>query len=121
EEKEEREEVELKKIVEQLELSGADSKVLASPQQGDLRLSDLPSGQGAGGGARTHNRRVPADLRADSLITVPPSPLKARGKLPRRATSQEQSGPYSWCSDAWTEHGNHSTFSVLDMNAAALY
>ncbi|GFO03870.1 hypothetical protein PoB_003037500 [Plakobranchus ocellatus] len=40
---------------------------LASPQQDDLRLSGLPSGQGAGGGARTLARRVPADLRADSL------------------------------------------------------
>ncbi|GFN81349.1 hypothetical protein PoB_000785500 [Plakobranchus ocellatus] len=43
----------------------------ASPQQGDLRLSGPPSGQGAGGGAGT--RRVPADLRADfmdaSLLT----------------------------------------------------
>ncbi|GFO41650.1 hypothetical protein PoB_006815500 [Plakobranchus ocellatus] len=34
------------------------------PQQGDLRLSGTSSGQGAGGGARTRNRRVPADLRA---------------------------------------------------------
>ncbi|GFO01305.1 hypothetical protein PoB_002781000 [Plakobranchus ocellatus] len=32
----------------------------------------LPSGQGADGGARTRNRRVPADLRANSLATVPP-------------------------------------------------
>ncbi|GFO44481.1 hypothetical protein PoB_007098600 [Plakobranchus ocellatus] len=31
------------------------------------------SGQGAGGGARTRDRRVPADLRADSLTTVPPT------------------------------------------------
>ncbi|GFO10218.1 G patch domain-containing protein 2-like [Plakobranchus ocellatus] len=41
-----------------------------SPQQGDLRLSGPPSGQGAGSGARTHDRRVPADLRADSQATV---------------------------------------------------
>ncbi|GFN91083.1 hypothetical protein PoB_001758900 [Plakobranchus ocellatus] len=34
----------------------------AHPQQGDLRLSSPLSGQGAGGGARTRNRRVPADL-----------------------------------------------------------
>ncbi|GFO28272.1 hypothetical protein PoB_005477700 [Plakobranchus ocellatus] len=46
----------------------------ASPQQGDLRLSGPPSGQGAGGGTRTRDRRVPADLRADSLATVPPTP-----------------------------------------------
>ncbi|GFO49993.1 hypothetical protein PoB_007649800 [Plakobranchus ocellatus] len=42
----------------------------ASAQQGDLRLSSPPSGQGAGGGARTCNRKVPSDLRADSLPTV---------------------------------------------------
>ncbi|GFN95787.1 hypothetical protein PoB_002229300 [Plakobranchus ocellatus] len=47
---------------------------LASPQQGGLRLSGPPSGQGAGEGARTHDRRVPADLRADSLATVPLTP-----------------------------------------------
>ncbi|GFN78078.1 hypothetical protein PoB_000458400 [Plakobranchus ocellatus] len=47
---------------------------IASPQQGDFRLSGPPSGQGAGGGARTRDRRVPADLRADSLATVPPTP-----------------------------------------------
>ncbi|GFN89541.1 hypothetical protein PoB_001604700 [Plakobranchus ocellatus] len=47
---------------------------LTSPQQGDHRLSGPPSGQGAGGGARTCDRRVPADLRADSLATVPPTP-----------------------------------------------
>ncbi|GFO22263.1 hypothetical protein PoB_004876800 [Plakobranchus ocellatus] len=47
---------------------------IASPQQGDLRLSGPPSGQGAGGGARTRDRKVPADLRADSLATVPPTP-----------------------------------------------
>ncbi|GFO38395.1 hypothetical protein PoB_006490000 [Plakobranchus ocellatus] len=50
------------------------SCVQASPQQGDLRLSGLPSGQDAGGGARTRDKRVPADLRADSLATVPPTP-----------------------------------------------
>ncbi|GFN74699.1 hypothetical protein PoB_000120500 [Plakobranchus ocellatus] len=40
------------------------------PHQGDLRLLGPTSGQGAGGGARTRDRRVPADLRADSLTTV---------------------------------------------------
>ncbi|GFO07289.1 hypothetical protein PoB_003379400 [Plakobranchus ocellatus] len=33
-----------------------------------------PSGQGAGGGDRTRERKVPADLRLDSLATVPPTP-----------------------------------------------
>ncbi|GFN80907.1 hypothetical protein PoB_000741300 [Plakobranchus ocellatus] len=45
-----------------------------SPQQGDLRLSGPPSGQGAGSGARTRDRRVPADLRANSQATVLPTP-----------------------------------------------
>ncbi|GFO41703.1 hypothetical protein PoB_006820800 [Plakobranchus ocellatus] len=48
---------------------------IASPQQGNLRLLGPLSGQGAGGGARTRNSRVPADLRADSLTTQPPTPL----------------------------------------------
>ncbi|GFO05315.1 hypothetical protein PoB_003182000 [Plakobranchus ocellatus] len=47
---------------------------IASPQQGDLRLSGPPSGQGAGSRARTRDRRVPADLRADSQATVLPTP-----------------------------------------------
>ncbi|GFN99021.1 hypothetical protein PoB_002552700 [Plakobranchus ocellatus] len=37
----------------------------ASPQQGGLRLLGPPSGHGAGVGARTRDRMVPADLRAD--------------------------------------------------------
>ncbi|GFN97352.1 hypothetical protein PoB_002385800 [Plakobranchus ocellatus] len=39
------------------------SVLKASPQQGDLRLSGPPSGQGASSGAPTRDRRVPADLR----------------------------------------------------------
>ncbi|GFN78490.1 hypothetical protein PoB_000499600 [Plakobranchus ocellatus] len=49
------------------------SVCIASPQ-GDLRLSGPPSGQGACGGARTRDRRIPTDIRADSLATVPPTP-----------------------------------------------
>ncbi|GFO01579.1 hypothetical protein PoB_002808400, partial [Plakobranchus ocellatus] len=41
----------------------------------DLRLSSPPSGQGACGGPRTRDRRVPAALRIDSLSTVPPTSL----------------------------------------------
>ncbi|GFO43918.1 hypothetical protein PoB_007042300 [Plakobranchus ocellatus] len=48
---------------------------IASPQHGDLRLSSPPSGQGVSGGARIRDRRVPADLRADSQAAVPPTPL----------------------------------------------
>ncbi|GFO21625.1 hypothetical protein PoB_004813000 [Plakobranchus ocellatus] len=44
------------------------------PQQGDLRLLSPPSGQSAGSGARTRDRKVSADLGADSLATVPPKP-----------------------------------------------
>ncbi|GFO39740.1 hypothetical protein PoB_006624500 [Plakobranchus ocellatus] len=49
---------------------------VASPQKGDLRLYGPPSGQGADGGARTRDKRVPANLRADSQVTVPPIPSK---------------------------------------------
>ncbi|GFO18035.1 hypothetical protein PoB_004454000 [Plakobranchus ocellatus] len=38
------------------------------PHQGTLRLSGPPSGQGAGGGARTRDRRIPAELKADSPL-----------------------------------------------------
>ncbi|GFO38738.1 hypothetical protein PoB_006524300 [Plakobranchus ocellatus] len=47
----------------------------AIPRRGDLRLLGPPSGQGAGSGARTRDRGVPADLRADSQTTVPPKPF----------------------------------------------
>ncbi|GFN77171.1 hypothetical protein PoB_000367700 [Plakobranchus ocellatus] len=43
------------------------------PQQDDFRLSDSPSDRSAGGGARTRDRIVPEDLKADSLATVPPT------------------------------------------------
>ncbi|GFN85246.1 MAM and LDL-receptor class a domain-containing protein 1-like [Plakobranchus ocellatus] len=52
----------------------------ASPKPGDLRLSGPPSGQGAGGGARTRDRRVPADLRADSLATEAPTHIIDKGR-----------------------------------------
>ncbi|GFN99633.1 hypothetical protein PoB_002613900 [Plakobranchus ocellatus] len=71
---------------------------IASLQQGDLRLSGPPSGQGAGRGARTRDRRVPADLRADSQATVLPTPLeneagllKLRGKKSVPSVMKRQS------------------------------
>ncbi|GFO01954.1 mRNA-decapping enzyme 1b [Plakobranchus ocellatus] len=57
--------------------------VYRSPQQGDFRLSGPPSGQGADGGVRTRDRRVPADLRADSLATVPPTPRRSWPRMTR--------------------------------------
>ncbi|GFO08169.1 hypothetical protein PoB_003467400 [Plakobranchus ocellatus] len=50
-----------------------------SPQQDDLWLSGPPPGQRAeraGGGDRTPDRRKPADLRADSIATMPLVPRK---------------------------------------------
>ncbi|GFO23500.1 hypothetical protein PoB_005000500 [Plakobranchus ocellatus] len=45
-----------------------------NPKQDDLRLLGSSSGQGAGGGARIHNRGITADLKADSLTTASPTP-----------------------------------------------
>ncbi|GFN89787.1 hypothetical protein PoB_001629300 [Plakobranchus ocellatus] len=60
-------------------LSASIDQAEANPQQGDLRLLGPPTGQGAGNGARTRDRRFPADLRADSLTTVPPTPDQLHG------------------------------------------
>ncbi|GFN84734.1 hypothetical protein PoB_001124000 [Plakobranchus ocellatus] len=49
------------------------------PQQGDLRLSGPPSSQGAYGETRIRGRRIPEDLREDSLSTVPPTPPAPSG------------------------------------------
>ncbi|GFO22531.1 hypothetical protein PoB_004903600 [Plakobranchus ocellatus] len=43
-------------------------------QTGSVFNHGPPSGQGAGSGDRTRDRRVPADLRADSQATVLPTP-----------------------------------------------
>ncbi|GFN80000.1 hypothetical protein PoB_000650600 [Plakobranchus ocellatus] len=48
---------------------------IASPQQGDLRLSDPLAWKHANIRARAHDRRVSANLTAVSLSTVPPTPL----------------------------------------------
>ncbi|GFO49931.1 hypothetical protein PoB_007643600 [Plakobranchus ocellatus] len=45
-------------------------------KQSYLRLSGPPSDRGAGGEARTRDRRVPAGFRADPLVTVPPTPRR---------------------------------------------
>ncbi|GFO08815.1 hypothetical protein PoB_003532000 [Plakobranchus ocellatus] len=44
----------------------------ACAQEDDLRLSGPPSGQVAR--AQTHDRKIPVDLSAGLLTTVPPSP-----------------------------------------------
>ncbi|GFO48048.1 hypothetical protein PoB_007455300 [Plakobranchus ocellatus] len=69
------------------------SLYIASPQQGDLRFQGPPSGQDAGSGARTRDRRVPADLRSDSLTTVPPTP---QGLEPASVGLQEQVKPSAY-------------------------
>ncbi|GFO21358.1 hypothetical protein PoB_004786300 [Plakobranchus ocellatus] len=45
-----------------------------------FRLSDTPGRQWCGG-AQTRIRRAPADLRVDSLSTVPPTPPGRAGAL----------------------------------------
>ncbi|GFN85878.1 hypothetical protein PoB_001238400 [Plakobranchus ocellatus] len=52
---------------------------IASLQKGDLRLLGPQSRQDADSGARTRDRKVPADLRADSQATVPPTPQTMDG------------------------------------------
>ncbi|GFN91341.1 hypothetical protein PoB_001784700 [Plakobranchus ocellatus] len=47
------------------------SRAFYQTTTGDLRLFGPPSGRGADGGARTRDRRVPADLKAYSQATVP--------------------------------------------------
>ncbi|GFN88909.1 hypothetical protein PoB_001541500 [Plakobranchus ocellatus] len=47
----------------------------ASPQQGDLRLSGPPSGQGAVGGVRTSDRRVPQGGLASHWAIDAPSTI----------------------------------------------
>ncbi|GFO32973.1 C-type lectin-related protein 4 [Plakobranchus ocellatus] len=59
-------------------------KVVEDSQQGDLRLSGPPSGQGAGSGARTRDRRVPAD--APSLRRVASEQSGRSGKKAVAAT-----------------------------------
>ncbi|GFO42213.1 hypothetical protein PoB_006871800 [Plakobranchus ocellatus] len=51
---------------------------ILNPQQGDFRLSGSPSDHGAGGGARTRDRGIPADLSSDSLVTEPLTPRRNR-------------------------------------------
>ncbi|GFN85991.1 hypothetical protein PoB_001249700 [Plakobranchus ocellatus] len=72
------------------------SLAIQGPQQGDLRLSGPPSGQGAGGGARTRDTRVLADLRADLLATVPSTHHFTQEPLIVHLASQDQA-PLSIC------------------------
>ncbi|GFO15870.1 hypothetical protein PoB_004237500 [Plakobranchus ocellatus] len=44
---------------------------IVRPQQGDIRLSGPPSGQGTGGEVQTPDGGIPPDIRADLLSTAP--------------------------------------------------
>ncbi|GFO47715.1 hypothetical protein PoB_007422000 [Plakobranchus ocellatus] len=59
-----------------------------NPQQDDPTLLGPPSGQSANGGARNSDRRIPADLRADSLTTEPLTPRSKYIKNPQHAWLQ---------------------------------
>ncbi|GFO03957.1 receptor-type tyrosine-protein phosphatase kappa [Plakobranchus ocellatus] len=48
--------------------------VTSSLQHGDIRLLGPPSGQGGGDGTRILDNTFPANLRANSLSTVPATP-----------------------------------------------
>ncbi|GFN92036.1 hypothetical protein PoB_001854200 [Plakobranchus ocellatus] len=64
-------------------------------KKGDLRLSGPPPGQGAGSGPRTRDKRVPADLRADSPPT--PLPLLRSDRLNHVVEKECSTCPsYSW-------------------------
>ncbi|GFO19805.1 hypothetical protein PoB_004631000 [Plakobranchus ocellatus] len=58
------------------------------------------SGQGAGFGARTRDRRIPADLRADSIATMPPTPRERKRDMGRNVDLNK-----SHCSSGDTESG----------------
>ncbi|GFO41984.1 hypothetical protein PoB_006848900 [Plakobranchus ocellatus] len=73
--------------IDQISTSGTDNGYFSFPQQGDLRLSGPSSGQGAGSRARTRDRRVPADFRADSQATVLPTPVSGGN---RKVESDEE-------------------------------
>ncbi|GFO22938.1 hypothetical protein PoB_004944300 [Plakobranchus ocellatus] len=73
---------------------------IPSPQQGDFRLSGLPSGEDAGGGARTRDRKIPADIRADSLAT-----LGRREAITDQASAEESSGMEGIIGIINTRHG----------------
>ncbi|GFN78372.1 NADPH-dependent aldehyde reductase ari1-like isoform x2 [Plakobranchus ocellatus] len=66
--------VDIRDVARAVSMALVKDNVAASPQQDDLRLLGPMSGQGTGCGVRTRDRGVPADLRAYSLATVPPTP-----------------------------------------------
>ncbi|GFO25304.1 hypothetical protein PoB_005180900 [Plakobranchus ocellatus] len=55
-------------------IDGQGSNIEESPQQIHLKLLGPPPRQGAGGEAQIRDRMVPADFRAGSLSTAPPTP-----------------------------------------------
>ncbi|GFO04666.1 hypothetical protein PoB_003117100 [Plakobranchus ocellatus] len=58
--------------------------VCSDQQQGDLRLSDPPSSQGAGGSARTNDIRFPADFRRICYPLHCQQPQKQTNKFKER-------------------------------------
>ncbi|GFO23065.1 hypothetical protein PoB_004957000 [Plakobranchus ocellatus] len=89
-----------------------------SPQQGDPRLSGPPSGQGAGSGARTRDRRVPADLRADSQATVLPTPPPIKKKAYSLPNEETQTNFFfTWIYSCYpTLHENYLIGTQLDFS-----
>ncbi|GFO44156.1 hypothetical protein PoB_007066100 [Plakobranchus ocellatus] len=74
------------------EICLAARSVTLSPWQRNkqLRQTKLDSNMdmpGAGGGARERDRRIPADIRADSLAPVPPTPPLLTLEIPKRSDS----------------------------------
>ncbi|GFN73577.1 hypothetical protein PoB_000008300 [Plakobranchus ocellatus] len=62
-----------------LQMATAASSALKQPGQCEIETEGFNQAcLGADGGARTRDRRVAADLRADSRATVPPMPPKCK-------------------------------------------
>ncbi|GFN96247.1 hypothetical protein PoB_002275300 [Plakobranchus ocellatus] len=67
-----------KNLYKQTTVDRTNKTVDSLPVHKVLRLSGHLSGQGAGGGFRTYNKRMPAVPRVDLLSTVPSMPQNCR-------------------------------------------
>ncbi|GFN77590.1 hypothetical protein PoB_000409600 [Plakobranchus ocellatus] len=84
------------------------SKVNSDKEQTNILTSTkadvhIDSTQGANGGAQTRDKRVFADLRADSLATVPPTPLE-RGGWEEEKESARKKGAMEEKMESGREH-----------------